>query len=330
MNLCGIILVTFVNNFNLIAMKKTYTNILFTAAFLFEILSTQIAAQTASLDATLSFKAVNGVDVPFQNGMPVPSYEKQKRTTINLAGTWKKLRFTASDSLTLLKRDANGLASILAEAAGREQPGYNDNTWETKAIPSVENFLYLDTIRTPEFYQDGVWYRYTFGVSDSLQGKFIKLIFYSVNYVADVWINGQYCGYHEGGYTPFAFDVGSKLNFGATANSIVVRVDNPAWAKRKDIVPYQNCDWFNYTGIIHDVYLEASNDVSVSRVDFKTAPATNTVNFNGLLYNKSGAAHTVTATVQVYEANFDSITISNEKTYELLGAPGSSRSFNLT
>ena len=312
-------------------MKHKLTKIILPAVVLLGIFSLKISAQTnASLEATLSFKSINGVQVPFQNGMPVPSYEKQKRAVINLAGTWKKLRFTADDNITLAKRNQVGLTNLLTEAGGKELPGFDDSGWQAKQIPSVENGLYLDTIRTPEYYQDGVWYRYNFNVADSLQGKFIKLIFYAVNYVADVWVNGKYCGYHEGGYTPFAFDASSKLNFGSTNNSLVVRVDNPAWGTRKDIVPYNNCDWFNYTGIIHDVYLEASENISVSRVDFKTDGAKNKVTFNGILFNKTGISKNVTATVQVFFANIDSANISNEKSYELLGTPGSSLTFNLT
>ncbi len=312
-------------------MNKRLIKFVFTAIVFAWTLSLNSSAQTgASLDATLSFKTINGVHVPFQNGMPVPSYEKQNRTMVNLAGTWKKLRFNASDSISLLKRDEAGMTSLLAEAGGKELPGFDDNSWTAKQIPSVENFLYQDTIRTPEFYENGVWYRYNFTVADSLQGKFIKLIFYSVNYVADVWINGQYCGYHEGGYTPFAFDVSSKLNFGAVNNSIVVRVDNPVWGARKDIVPYKQCDWFNYTGIIHDVYLEASENISVSRADFTTDGVNKKVTFNGVLFNKTGTSKTVKATVQVYSANINAGNISNEKTFELLGTPGSSLVYNLT
>ena len=312
-------------------MNNKHTTVILLGAIFLGIFSTNDFAQSdASLEATLSIKSINGVQVPFQNGMPVPSYEKQKRATINLAGTWKKLRFAADDNITLAKRDQSGLTNLLSEAGGKELPGFDDNGWQAKQIPSVENFLYLDTIRTPEFYQDGVWYRYNFNVADSLQGKFVKLIFYSVNYVADVWVNGQYCGYHEGGYTPFAFDVSSNLNFGATTNSLVVRVDNPAWKARKDIVPYKQCDWFNYTGIIHDVYLEATDDISVTRADFKTDGANNKVTFNGVLYNKSGSSKNVAVNVQVFSANIDSTNISNEKTYELLGTPGSTLAYQLS
>ena len=70
--------------------------------------------------------------------------------------------------------------------------------------------------------------------ADSLE--FVKLNFYAVNYVADVWLNDFYLGYHEGGYTPFSFDVFTALNYGGH-NVLVVRVDNPMWNSRNDIVP---------------------------------------------------------------------------------------------
>ncbi len=135
----------------------------------------------------------------------------------------------------------------------------------TKTLPAVENTMntYPDV---PEYYQDGVWYRKKFNVTASQTDTFVKLMFYSVNYVADVWLNDVYLGYHEGGYTPFAFDVTSALNYNGE-NIIVVRVDNPIWNTRNDIVPYTACDWFNYTGIIHDVYLEFSHSVSVLRTN---------------------------------------------------------------
>lgn len=210
----------------------------------------QLKSQVASLEATLSLKQVDGVTIPFQNGFPLPTFEKQNRFTINLGGNWKKQRFDANDNITLAKRDAVGYQNLINEAANRHQPNYDDSQWQEKLIPSVENQMNLFP-QVPEYFQNGVWYRKNFTVDSALAGKFVKLIFYAVNYVADVWLNGNYVGYHEGGYTSFAFDVSNYINFGGN-NVLVVRVDNPEWGSRNDIVPYTQCDWFNYTGIIHD------------------------------------------------------------------------------
>lgn len=209
-----------------------------------------IFAQIASLEATISLKQVDGVTIPFQNGFPLPTFEKQNRFTINLGGNWKKQRFDANDNITLAKRDAVGYQNLINEAANRHQPNYDDSQWQEKLIPSVENQMNLFP-QVPEYFQNGVWYRKNFTVDSALAGKFVKLIFYAVNYVADVWLNGNYVGYHEGGYTSFAFDVSNYINFGGN-NVLVVRVDNPEWGSRNDIVPYTQCDWFNYTGIIHN------------------------------------------------------------------------------
>ena len=221
--------------------------------------------QTATLKTTLTISSKDGIYIPYQNGMPLPSFEKQNRQIINLNGVWKKQRFSANHDISLAERDSIGYSNLLNEAQDRYLAGYDDNSWENKAIPGVENTMNTFP-KVPEYYQSGIWYRYKFNAPDSLNGKFIKLIFYSVNYIADVWLNDHYLGYHEGGYTPFVFDVSDKLNF-AGQNVIAVRVDNPEWGKRKDIVPYSEVDWFNYAGIIHDVYMEVSDPVSVIRAD---------------------------------------------------------------
>jgi len=52
----------------------------------------------------------------------------------------------------------------------------------------------------------------------------------AVNYVGDVWLNGTYLGWHEGGYTPFAFEVTSALRFDSV-NVLAVRVDNVPWSQ---------------------------------------------------------------------------------------------------
>ena len=168
-------------------------------------------AQTATLETSLTLNQVDGITIPFQNGMPLPSFEKQNRKMLDLAGTWKKERRPADNNISLSKRDASGYANLITESGGRYLPGYNDSGWETKNLSSVENQMYAyPTI--PEYFYDGVWYRRSFDVDAADSGKFVKLIFLAVNYVADVWVNGQYIGYHEGGYTPFVLMFHRYLN----------------------------------------------------------------------------------------------------------------------
>ena len=51
------------------------------------------------------------------------------------------------------------------------------------------------------------------------------LRFGAVDYLADVYLNGQKVGRHEGGYTPFEFDVTALLHSGS--NQLAVRVVDP-------------------------------------------------------------------------------------------------------
>jgi beta-glucuronidase len=55
---------------------------------------------------------------------------------------------------------------------------------------------------------------------------------------------------HAGGFTPFEFEVTNQLNDGN--NFIVIKVNN---ARKKENVPTDNFDWWNYGGITRDVLL---------------------------------------------------------------------------
>lgn len=279
--------------------------------------SNMLFAQTATLDATFSLKEINGVKVPYQNGIVVPSFEKQDRTILNLAGEWKKQRFSADDAITLGKRDVTGYQNLITEAADRYLSSYDDSGWETKILPAVENTMnpYPDV---PEYYQDGVWYRKSFTVDANHSGEFSKLMFYAVNYVADVWLNDVYLGYHEGGYTPFAFDVSDILIAGGN-NVLVVRVDNPAWGTRNDIVPYTSCDWFNYTGLLHDVYLEFSHPVSVLRTNIIPQNVDGEFQTTVIVSNKLPETKNVDVEIEVFEAEINETNINSESASGIIG-----------
>lgn len=297
---------------------KKITYIIISAAIVL-MSSSSVYSQTATLEPTMSLVDVGGAKIPYQNGFPLPTFEKQaSRTIIDLAGDWKKQRFHASDTLTLAKRDAAGLANIITEAANRQLSSYDDSNWELKKIPGVENKLNAAPT-PPEFYTDGIWYRRTFNVDAANAGKFVKLYFYEVNYVCDVWINDKYVGYHEGGYTSFAFDVSSFLNYGS-ANTIALRVDNIAWSKRNDIVPYTYCDWFNYSGIMHDVFLEIASSVSVVRTNVVPQDISGNFQTSVVLLNKRTQSANVSASIKVYEASINQNNIQSEFAKDIAGS----------
>src|SRR5258708_30079021 len=66
------------------------------------------------------------------------------------------------------------------------------------------------------------WYQTRFAVPWGWEGKRVFLRFDSVNYLAEVWLNGISLGQHVGGHLPFSFEVTPYLK---DTNLLVVKVD---------------------------------------------------------------------------------------------------------
>ncbi len=99
------------------------------------------------------------------------------------------------------------------------------------------------------YYEGTVWYKKSFDC-DIKGDKRYLVYFGGINYKADVYLNGKKLGVHEGGFTPFSFEISSLLK--PKDNFLIVRVDN---RRSKDGVPTLNTDWWNYGGITRDVLL---------------------------------------------------------------------------
>ena len=99
------------------------------------------------------------------------------------------------------------------------------------------------------FYEGTVWYKKDF-VYQKQPCKRTVLYFGAVNYEAKVYLNGKHVGDHEGGFTPFNFDVTDILVDGD--NFLVLKVSN---VRKREGVPTVNTDWWNYGGITRDVLL---------------------------------------------------------------------------
>jgi len=99
------------------------------------------------------------------------------------------------------------------------------------------------------FYEGTIWYKKSF---DYLKKGRTRLFvhFGAANYLADVYLNGQKLGRHEGGFTPFNFEISHLVR--EKDNFLVVKVDNK---RRRDAVPTLNTDWWNYGGLTRDVNL---------------------------------------------------------------------------
>ena len=99
------------------------------------------------------------------------------------------------------------------------------------------------------FYEGTIWLKRSFEFHPEA-GRRTLLYFGAVNYDAHVYVNGQKAGHHQGGFTPFNYDVTDFLKDGE--NQVIVKVDNK---RHPEDVPTQIFDWWNYGGITRDVLL---------------------------------------------------------------------------
>ena len=107
------------------------------------------------------------------------------------------------------------------------------------------------------FYEGCVWYKRNFR-HEPHAGKHTVLYFGAVNYEAVVYVNGKKVGTHEGGFTPFNYDITDVVVPGD--NFLIVKVDNK---RRANAVPTNIFDWWNYGGITRDVVLLEVDEVYV-------------------------------------------------------------------
>src|SRR5881628_2598676 len=99
------------------------------------------------------------------------------------------------------------------------------------------------------YYKGLVWYQRHL-IVHVRAGERAFLRFGAVDYRAHVYLNGKSLGEHEGGFTPFAFEVTSLLRDGD--NRLTVGADSE---RNPGDVPPVVTDWENYGGITRPVAL---------------------------------------------------------------------------
>ncbi len=156
----------------------------------------------------------------------------------------------------------------IGEDEGWAEPGFDDSGWTAVTVPHTWGV-------TQDYaeYDGMAWYRRNFTLPAEAQAAHLRLRFDAVFYLARVWVNGAYLGQHEGGYTPFEFDVSEIARPGAE-NVIAVRADN---MRAPDRIPASlgaswSFDWWNYGGIVRDVSLEMTSRAYIARQQVVAVP----------------------------------------------------------
>ena len=150
-------------------------------------------------------------------------------------------RYDEVDTTAAMKADVNAL--------------YEYDMDRSRVAQLPQSFVTLSP--QMRYYNGLVWFERHF-TAHPQPGKRAFLRFGAVDYRAQVYLNGQPVGAHEGGFTPFAFDVTKLLRDGD--NQVTVGVDSERTASD---VPPPITDWENYGGITRPVSLIFTPDTFV-------------------------------------------------------------------
>jgi beta-glucuronidase len=186
---------------------------------------------------------------------PPALFASHERESVSLDGEWAYIIDAVDIGATTIlgtPKD-DGYFRDLSAAGPADLLEYDFDAAPTMTVPGSWS-LHDETLFR---YEDVVWLRRRFDAEPEA-GRRYFLQFDAVNYAADVYLNGALLGSHEGGFTPFEFEVTDALQAGT--NRLVVKVEAERRAER---VPAERMDWWNYPGITRSVRLVETGAVTV-------------------------------------------------------------------
>jgi exo-1,4-beta-D-glucosaminidase len=203
-----------------------------------------------------------------------------------------------TDGIAISLRDNWAIqSSASVKDGGRiiSQPGYITKDWYPTSVPStvlatlVANKVYADPYYGNNYFElPGVrrwdipegnpfesswWFRTEFDLSENFSGKHVWLKFHSVNYRANLWINGKKVAdscQMEGAYRLYAFDIAQYTKVGQK-NCLALEIFPPktfdltiSWVDWNPTPPDKGM------GIWYDVTLSNSGPVAIDHPFVKT------------------------------------------------------------
>ncbi|MCG8498985.1 MAG: beta galactosidase jelly roll domain-containing protein [Firmicutes bacterium] len=233
---------------------------------------TALAADTEYIFAVEAvdkgLNAAIGPSVTFKTPKIVEKYTPVEVNTVLKSGTRKLMSL---DGIYKFKDDPGDVGSgrqwyldsfdfgtdTIAVPGNMMTAGYRDNMANAASVKSAKDrFAALE--KNP---YSPAWYKRNFEVPqdfDTTKPIFIK--FGGVMPACEVWVNGNYLGYHEGATVPFAYKVDDLLTDGT--NTLVVKIIDDITA-RIMAGGYSRMNFFS--GIFRSVELEQTEDVRTLR-----------------------------------------------------------------
>ena len=186
------------------------------------------------------------------------------RRGVSLNGTWRVIvdPFEAGRLDYQSRERQDGFGSERARRGPEDRVEHNWDDAHTLEVPGDWNSQWPELF----FYEGTVWYRRTFEHTPRADARWF-LRFEGANRVAQVWVNGARIGQNTVGFTPFEFEVTSRLREGE--NVVVVSVNN---TRAAGAVPALMYDWWNYGGLTRDVTLLEVPATFVRSIDAQLSP----------------------------------------------------------
>ncbi|MBI1343335.1 MAG: glycoside hydrolase family 2 [Terrimonas sp.] len=118
---------------------------------------------------------------------------------------------------------------------------------------------------------DYAWYKRKITVPSSWSGQRVFITIGASDWETTVWLDGVLLGRHQGGYTPFSFEL-TGIQYDRP-QELVIRVDD----KRRDFTLYGKQGYGNARGIWQTIYLEARGTTYLDYIHFTPDINSNTV-----------------------------------------------------
>jgi beta-glucuronidase len=156
-------------------------------------------------------------------------------------------------------------------------------------------------------YLGKAWYFRTFEMPAESSSLNVQLHFGATFYSSRIWLNGVEVGGHEGGYTAYSVDITSHL---LPLNYLAVEIDNrlteqtiPGYAMRQKVPQDAWYDWWDYGGIVRDVWLTVAGPIEIQRQRIRSEikPGSATVRDQIFLTSKLKSGQRVSARLTAFD-----------------------------
>ena len=166
-------------------------------------------------------------------------------------------------------------------AWGEGDAAGNDNYYATRVFRNPLEVT-RENHRSALRYEIG-WYRRSVEIpqGEAWESKRVILTIGAADFFTDCWCNGKHLGHHEGGYTPFEFDLTDALveENGRRVAHLVLRVEDPMDNREQPVG--KQWRWYTTTsGIWQTVFIEPRSETHINAFQIVSDIDEGTAQFN--------------------------------------------------